>query len=313
MESTQDNEIKNEVVAAYNEVLRKLKVVKSGSDETKEDERQEDIITEQEKNVVDLAASETSNELVGNLSELRTYMSKTLDEIKFKLLPLYKRFETLREAIRISENELERLNGIKANAHTLTALLMAQREKAAEFNQEILEYRQAFAVEKANNEKQRRDEENEYFERRDKIRKQDQEQYDVMQQELEQELITRRCNFEEEFEAREARLQAREQEHQQMREREAWIVAREQEYLQLKEKAAYFPEEMRNNITKAERAVTDQLTRKYEYEAKLARIESESERKVYLQKITALEEQIEQYKKLKQAFSQSTYHDEEGN
>jgi len=179
---------------------------------------------------------------------------------------------------------------------------MAHKGKVAEFNQELLAYRNAFEQEKINNERARREEDSEYVFRRETIRKKDQEQYDAKRRQQELELTDQRIVFENDFETREARLAAREKEHQQMKDREAWIIAREQEYQQLKDKAALFPEELRQAVQKVERSITDQLTRKYEYDAKLVRIESDSERKVYQQKITALEDQIEQYKQLKQTF-----------
>jgi hypothetical protein len=300
MEVIKDTEIKQEVVAAYTEVLRKLKIVK-GTTKTEEDVHEEEI-REEENNLIELAANETSDDLVKNISDLKLQICKTLDEIKNRLLPEYEKFATLRQAIELSKRQLKDTHDIEANAHSLGILLLAQKEKAAAFNQEIMEYRIGFENEKKTNDRERRNEENEYLLKRESTRKKDQEQYKNRYQELEDELMNRRQVFEEECEAREIRLVTREKEHQQLKEREAWITAREQEYQQLKESAAQFPEELRNKVLEAESKITERLTKKIEYDLRLLRIESESKEKLYQQKINALEEQIEQYKSLKQLY-----------
>jgi hypothetical protein len=311
--AVKDNEIKEEVVAAYNEVLRKLTVAKpipADEDEREQQEvqeRQEEKAAQEKAHVIDVASKETPDELVRNLSDLKLFVSKSLDEIKTKLLPEYEKFFTLRQAIAFSEAELKELNGIKVNAHTLTALMQTQKEKIANFERDVAERKRIFVQEKLQMERERQKEESDYATKLHAVREADQEQYRIAKRDAEQSLAAQRAAFEEECESREARLSAREKEHQQVREREAWIIAREQEYQQLKEKVGYHPEELRLAVQKVERNVVDQLTRKYEYDAKLSQIELESERKMYQQKIAALEEQIEQYKTLKQLFNQSSY------
>jgi hypothetical protein len=318
-----DNEIKQEVVAAYNEVLRKLKVTKltevddnfthqeptdlSDQLELTEELTQLEVvdekIAEEKARVIEVASSEGPDELVKNLSVLKQFLTKSLDEIKVRLLPEYEKYHTLRKAIALSENELKEIHDITANVNTFKALLLAQKQKSIEFENEMAESKRILMQEKLRIEKDRLQEAAEYNSKRELLRKADAEQYEMTNRRLNQEIVDRRLAFEEECEIREARLSARESEHQQVKEREAWIIAREQEYHQLKEKAALHPEELRA-VQKAERAVSDNLIRKFEYDARLTQIELESERKMYQQKISALEDQINQYRNLKQMFNQ---------
>lgn len=305
--NVKEDEIKHEVVAAYNEVLRKLKLVKN--DMTDEEKIVEEELKEQQEMIAQVVL-ETPDDLVRNLSDLKLQISRSLEVIKSKLLPQYEKFHTLRQAIDFSERELNELYNIKVNINTLNALLGAQKEKQEAFEIEISERRRQFDMEMAEQERARLQEEHDYITKRDAARKIDMEQYENHKREAERELEEKRRNLEDEFEAREARLAARESEHQKMKHREAQITAREQEFKQLKERAMRYPEELRQAVQQAEQSVREQIVRKYEYEARLAQIEIDSERKMYQQKISALEEQIEQYKTLKQMFSEPSANEE---
>lgn len=298
-------QVKEEVVSAYNEVLRKLTIVKDNAtpEERMEAMEEEEVVLENIR-IIDGFMQESPEELVKNITDLKVFVSKELKMLEEKLLPYYERFHNLRRAIDFSEKELKEHHHIKTNINTLTALITAHKEKMAAFEDERAAYKKQFEEEKALSKKNRMQEEEEYLLKRNAKRKLEQQQYEVKRHDLDRELSTRRAAFEEEASTREARLVARENEHQQLKEREARIIAREQEYDELKTQVQTFPEELRTAVERVERSITDQLTRKYGYEVKLAQIELESERKLYQQKLSALTEQIEQYKMLKQQFTQ---------
>lgn len=297
-----EQDVKKEVVDAYNEVMRKLKEANNLPGENLK-QKQEDKFAHEKKLIIETVLRETPEDLVRNMSDLKQFVSKTLDNIKAQLLPEYEKFFTVRKAIALSETELNELHQIKVSAGTLTALVQAHKEKMAAHENEVIANRRQFAEEKIQLTKEREKEEAEYIFKRDAARKLDQEKYENSKREVEKALAEKRAAFEEDFEAREARIAAREKEHQQLKEREAWILARDKEYQELKERTSYHSEALRLAVQKAESAVIDKLTSKYEYEAKLLHIELESERRMYQQKIAALQEQIEQYKSLKPIFN----------
>jgi hypothetical protein len=297
-----DHEVKHEIITAYNEILGKLKVIKEGGQEEAPQIIAEEKIMEEEKRIVELVTQDTADDMVENIAKFKLSMSRFLEDMKSKLLDKYKQFDTLQQAIEYSKERLKKIYGIEVHAETLAVLMLTQKEKSIAFEEELNKRKRLFEQQKLQTEMRWQQEENDYISKRDLARKMDRDQHAAIMQALEQELIARRSVFEEECEAREARLAARENEYQQLKEREARITAWEQEYQLLREKVARFPEELRAAIQRAERTAVEQLTRKYEYETKLSQIELNSERKLYEQKITALEQQIEQYKTLKRAF-----------
>ncbi len=269
--STTNADIKNEVVTAYNEVLRKLKVTKRV---TQQEEKQE----EEKKQLVEPLIRETPEITIKSLADLKSSINDSIKEIETKILAEQEKLQRLQRAIEIKTNELASVNEIKVNADSLTALITAQREKMDEFERETKERKQAL--------------EYEILQKR--------REWDSTRRDLETDLESKRQVIDEEFKERESRIAARELEYQQLKEREATIIAREQEYRELKLKVEErFPIELQQAVQKTELAVKEHYSLKYEYEAKLAqkemeaeRKEMESERKVYQQTISMLETKI---------------------
>jgi hypothetical protein len=230
------------------------------------------------------------------------------DEVRKEVIVAYHEVMNQLKLMNNGQSDENQIREEEENAIKATVIDLASKEtvdelakKLAELK-EMTERRRNFENEKIQMEKERAREQSEYAQKRDTNRKRDQEQYEIDKRALYQELMENRRALEEDFEAREAGLAARENEHQQLKEREVRILAREQEYAQMKEKELRFPEELRNAVLKAETAIRETLTRESEYRTKLIQIESDSERNLMLQRISALEQQIEQYKTLKELF-----------
>jgi hypothetical protein len=298
---------KNEILDAYNDLLKRLK-------ETKKLSKQEEKAREDKKEIVVLASKQTANEIVTSLAGLKLSLAKSLEELEEKLLSEHKKLTTLQQALDIQSKELVDLHDIKANADSLTALLLAQKEKSGIFEKEIKERSQSFEQElsqkralwkkeqdeyeaarkeqEALAKKIRQREEEEYTYRRDLLRQKESDQYEAEKQALEKELTEKRLALEKEFE-----------------EREAKITTQEQEFKQLKEKVEKFPEELQQAIHTTETSITERLSFKYDYEVKLAQKEVEGECKLYQQTIAALEAKVlhleEQVKQLSEKASQA--------
>jgi hypothetical protein len=128
---------KNEILEAYHEALQKLKEIKKTS-------KQEQKITEEKKEIVETASKQTTDDIVTNLAILKLSLVKSLEEIEEKLLSSHKQLTTLQQAIQIQTQDLAEIHEIKVNAETLTALLVAQKEKSTAFEKEMKD-RQQFA------------------------------------------------------------------------------------------------------------------------------------------------------------------------
>ncbi len=281
---------KNEILDAYHETLKKLK-------ETKKISKQEQRMTEEKEETVKVASSQTTDGIVKSFAELKLSLVKSLEELEEKLLSSYKKLMTLQQAIEIQTKHLADIHEIRINADTLTALLLTQKEKSCLFEKEMKDKQQAFDQEvtqkrslwkkeqdelevarkeqEALAKKTRQREEDEYVYQRDLLRQKERDQYTEEKQLLEKELVQKRIALEKDFE-----------------EREAKISATEQEFKILKEKTDKFPAELQKAIQDTDESVNERLKFKYEYETKLAQKEVEGEQKLYQQMITALEAKV---------------------
>jgi hypothetical protein len=295
---------KNEILDAYHEVLQRLK-------EAKKISKQEQRISEEKKEIIETASQQTTDDIVKNLAGLKLCLVKSVEEIEEKLLSNHKQLTILQQAIQIQTQDLAELHEIKVNAETLTALLLAQKEKSALFEKEMKDRQQSFDQEiiqkralwkkeqeefelhrkeqEVQGKKVRQREEDEYSYQRDLLRKKEQDQYEAEKQLLEQALIIKRVSLEKEFEEREER-----------------IALQEQEFKLMQEKTEKFPEELQKAIQETEKLLTERLKFKYDYETKLSQKEVEGERKLSQQMIMALEAKIAHLEKQAAQLSDKT-------
>jgi hypothetical protein len=281
---------KNEILEAYHEVLQRLK---DSNKPTKQDQK----IVDEKKEILGVSAKETVDGIVKNLAELKLGLNKSVEDIEEKLLSSQKKFSTLQQAIEIQTKDLEEIYEIKVNANSLSALLIAQREKSAFFEKEMKdrqisleqeiaqrklvwkkeqeEFELSRKEQESNAKKVRQREEEEYLYQRDITRQKERDAYLAEKQGLENELSAKRVALEKEFS-----------------EREVKISAQEQELLTLREKAEKAPMDLQKAIQETEKSVTDHLKFKFDYETKLAQKETEGERKLYQQTISSLEAKV---------------------
>jgi hypothetical protein len=283
---------KNEILEAYEQALKQLK-------EAKTMPRQEERRETEKQLIVKEATRHTTDDIFKGLTDLKLTVIKSLEELEEKLISKHKEFTTLQQAIELQNKELEDIYQIKVNADSLTALLLAQKEKARMFEEEKAKQQTLLTDEMAQKrsqwkkeqedaeflrkenelqlKKMRQREEDDYLYKRDLERQKEQDQYAARKQALEKELIDQRNALEREFAARER------------------TITEQEQYLQeLKLQVETFPTRLQNAIAETERNVSERLQFKHEYEAKLAQKEVEGEKKLYQQMISALETKIAQ-------------------
>ncbi|MBU3978952.1 hypothetical protein KKE68_04605, partial [Patescibacteria group bacterium] len=86
---------KPEIFDAYKELL------------TQVEEKPEDETHKEEKQIVDTAAKETVEKIVGDLSQLKISLSQTIGSLMEKLTTEAERLAAIRKAITIAQKELE--------------------------------------------------------------------------------------------------------------------------------------------------------------------------------------------------------------
>lgn len=272
-EANRDSESKTEVFAAYQELLGKLKATKKV---TRLDEEKEEISNREKRHVVEVMAQQSPQDVSRVLAELKGLINESLKELEVQLVAEQERLVTLRQAIDLSNRELADLYDIRTNADTLAALLLAQREKATIFDEdmknkqqllerELKEHKQAFENEIAQKRRELQSEEQEFIYQRDMTRERERTEYETRIRHLEE---------------KETALDAR---------------------------AKQMQEDFRQSVEQERRRIEQELHLKFDYELKLNAQAMESERREFSQRIASLEAKIAHYESLKYSFNNLLY------
>lgn len=268
-------DVKTEVVAAYHELLHKLKQNKKATQPhmaVVEDGEYHEVLSEEQKleeedRVVDSILRETPSDFSKHILGMKHILAQALDDVNQQYVDEHKRLAAIKDTIELKTHRIAELHNIEVGVDTLTALVAAHKEKMRMFDQEVHERRQQFDLEMANKRRELQQEEQKFIYQRDLAREKDRNRYELSKRDLEQELVEIRQKAYKELEEREARVGTAEE---------------------LNEKIAQFPEELRVAVQKAKDATTKQLTIQFEYENQLA----QKELQLHVQKISTLEAKI---------------------
>lgn len=314
---------KNEILAAYEDLLAKVKNQKSDQPKlVQEESRKKEVIARASENSVD--------GIVNGIASLKLGLAKDLDKLSEQLIAEYKKLADIQAAIDLEKKNLAELYEVTANADSLAAMLLAQKEKKAAFEAEMTQ-RKADLDEKMKNDKAAFDEkifaEKETFESAMKARKEqwqfDQQKFAEQQKELKETTEKQRKREEEEYTynlklARKKDSDAYEEQksrllkeladkkaafEKEISEREARVVAAEAELSDLRKKAETFPKELEKAVAVAEKAVSEKLTTKYEFEKQLTARQTEGELKLKDQAISTLQAKIKDLETLNKELS----------
>jgi len=292
---------KNEILAAYDELLKKVQEKKT-EEPKKVQERQKQETTV--KNAADLSYEG----IVKEVADLKVNLSSTLDKLGGSFVSEFRKFEELQQAISLEQKNLEDLYQLSANADSLSVMLLAQKEKKEQFEQEMAarksdleekirvekerfetemaekkslwkkeqEASQLKAKEEADLLKKNRQREEEDFQYNLKItRKKEADLYEEKKQKLEKELVEKKAAFEKEF-----------------TEREAKVKEAETELNELRAKAAAFPAELEKAVNSSVKSTTEKLETTFRFEKELKEKETMGELKLKDQTIETLKSKI---------------------
>lgn len=285
-----DAEVKAEVVDAYHELLHKLKQNKksttpvsvardAGANEIDEiiidgeraidDEHTfEDHRAMQREREIEALAAETSEEYTRHIENLKYSLSEALNEVRDKVVTQQKKLSSIVAAIEQKNRELNELHNIEVNVDTLSALVMAQKEKTRAFEEELHDRRQVFEQEIAQKRREWQQEEQKYIYDRDLRREKERNRYEAAQREAMQELEDLKNKVKKDLDERESRIASAEE---------------------LNERVQQFPEELRAAVQKAKDTTAKQLTNNFDYEKQIL----DKELKLREQTIATLQAKIE--------------------
>ncbi|MGE4587524.1 MAG: hypothetical protein AB7D05_09295 [Mangrovibacterium sp.] len=292
---------KNEILSAYEELLKKVQEEKT-EEPKKLQERQK------QETVVKNAEALSCEGIVKSIADLKVNLSTTLDKLGSSFVSEFGKFEELQQAINLEKKSLEDLYQLSANTDSLSVMLLAQREKREQFEQEMAlrkaeldekiktekekfeaemtekrallkkeqEIMQSNAKEEADLLKKSRQREEEEFQYNLKItRKKESDLYEEKKQKLEKELAEKKLAFEKEFTEREAR-----------------VKGAEEELNELRSRAGAFPSELEKAVNAAVKETTEKLETNFRFEKELREKETAGELKLKDQTIETLKNKI---------------------
>ncbi len=283
---------KNEILDAYAELLKKVQTTKEESPQKRQEVKlQEQTITK--------ASGSSYESIVKGVSELKMNLSSSLDKIEDAMIEKQKQLTLLQEAIDIQQKNLQELYQINTCADSLSALMAAQREQKARFEEEITSKKEAFEKEiaekkltwqkeqvsfeqsqKEQSERLKNDrkrEEEEYAYNLKITRKKEADTYQEQKQKLDKELEERKFAFENEI-----------------KQRETQIASAEKELENLRQLSSEFPAKLEVAVQQARENVTSVLQTQYKYERELAQEKISGELKLKDQLIVSLNQKIKE-------------------
>lgn len=281
---------KSEILRAYDELLQKVR-------ESSQPNRKAEKEAQEKRETVKAAQSYSNEKIIKSLADIKLEMAKSFEQLETLLSTEAKNLSTIQEAIEIENKRLEEIHEIRANADSLAALLLAQKEKKAEFevdfnrkrqllDLEILETKEQWKKEtdifeasfhetKSNAQKQWKREEEEYKYKISLERKKDSDAYAQQKADLERELTEQKNTFDKQF-----------------IEREQAIKQQENELQDLRLKVENFPIVLQKSVDDAQKNAVEKIELNYKYQTELKAKEVEGELKLYGQMIAQLEAKI---------------------
>jgi colicin import membrane protein len=292
---------KQEMLDAYNELQQQLQEKREA--ELKPEEKIE------EKKAMKLVETGDSLSIDGVMKEignLKLEMGKVFTGLADQLQQEVSKYNAVKQAIAIKEEELKEIFEIQKTASSLNALLEAQRRKRDEFEEEMAERKEELTQEietmRLEWEKEKKLNTLEIKERVSAETKQREREKEEYQYALQRERQLVRNQFEDEkagYEEEKARLEKeitekREGMEREFAAREESIRQSEQELKELRGKVAAFPGELDATVAREVKVAVERAKLEAKNREELLSKESEGERNVFATRIAALENKVKE-------------------
>ena len=251
----------------------------------------------------------TLENVVKDITQLRSSVGRTLSQIAESLEAEVDKYQQVKKAIEIKEQELAEIYDIQRQAVSLTALIKAQQQKRDDFEAEIAKEREDLESEiaeaRAQWDAERKGREVEMKEQTiidSKARQRDRDEYLYKftreQQQSKDQFADEKARIERELTLR------REELERQLGDREVAVTAREKELTDLRDRAARFPADFDAAIAKAIRETTARAQADAATREELLNREATGEKNVLATRIASLDQtvkdQADQIKQLSQ-------------
>jgi hypothetical protein len=252
---------------------------------------------QKQEETVKKVSSQSYDGILKNVTGLKMELANSLDKLSDKFVEEFKKFEELQKAIAFEKGNLEELYQVSANSDSLAVMLMAQKEKKEQFENEMNAQKESFENEMTETKaawekekqahiakvkedadelkKKREREEEEYQYQVSNQRKKETDAYEEQKVKIEKEITEKKHAFEKEIP-----------------ERETKVSLAETELNELKTKNDAFPKELDNAVELAVERTKGQMETNYKFEKELTEKQTEGELKLKDQTIETLKSKI---------------------
>lgn len=290
---------KKEMLEAYKQLVDKFK--EQASAELKPEKVKEE---RKAREVVQAADAISADPILKRLGDLKGEITRELSDVAGKLEEETSRYNRIKSAIELKDQELKEIFEIERSAFSLASLLESQKQKKQEFEAEMEQRRKLLEDEIEQTRIQWEKEKHQYLEELkeqkkedEKIRKREKEEYEYhfnREQELqkaklkdeieslEKEIQRKKDEFAQSMAAREAELQ----------QREKAVAEREKVVAELQARVEAFPKELEAQVNKAVKESVDAVKADARKNEELIAKGFEGEKNVLQTRIDALEKMV---------------------
>ncbi|HMQ46934.1 MAG TPA: hypothetical protein PKA00_05545 [Saprospiraceae bacterium] len=282
MSKVSNNNTKSEILAAYEELLEQIKNERKDSTALRQELEKKQQLLEKANNVA-------KGEATLSLQQIRKSLNEQLDQLEQRFVTEQQNYETLTQGVAALKQELNHLHQIKAEAESLEALIISNRQAKEKLEKDMEERRFALeAVIEHTQTKWAREQEAYDYDLKLK-RRNEQDAYQEKKAKMEKELSEKKIEFD-----------------RTMSEREQAIVAQEEEIKRLRKESESFDTRLNAAVQQAEKAVIERLTREFDYQQKIQIKDLEAELRLREQMIQSLENKVKEQQSTMSAMSERT-------
>ncbi|MBN2001236.1 hypothetical protein JW935_27075 [candidate division KSB1 bacterium] len=285
---------KKEMLQAYQDLVKHLEEKRVA-----EQKPEEKLTERKQQNAIKQANELFTAGVTKSIGELKSEVNGLLASLSDKLDAELQRYDQIKQAVAIRQQELEEIYEIQKQASSLSALIEAQRLRRESFETEMQEKKAALDTEISatrqiwQDEKKKHDEEiRERDARETKDRERQKEEY---QYKFNREKELARDAFEDEKAKQERELALkREQSEKELTERESVVVEREKSIKDLENRIQVLETEKKSAFDAAVKETTERLATEAKVREELVKQEFTGEKNVLNTRIQSLEQTVKE-------------------
>ncbi|MCB0522239.1 MAG: hypothetical protein H6577_22505 [Lewinellaceae bacterium] len=282
MATISSSNTKAEILKAYDELVSELKEHRKENTTLRQE-------IEKKQSLIENATATVKAGAAVNIQQIRKVLDEQLEKLETALAEEQKKFEMLQEAVKTGADQLKNLHQIKAEAESLEALTIAHRQAKVHLEEELGKRKELLEANILEAKTKWEREEEEYQYNLKLKRRNEQDAYNEKKEKLEKEMADRKAAFE-----------------KNMADREHAVAEQEEELKRLRKEVEAFDGRLQKAVAEAEKAVSERLTREFEYKQKLEVKDLEAELKLREQMIHSLEGKIKEQQELVASLSAKT-------